>query len=695
MATQAQSRSTWIISPTWDIAYLIAAPLVIFPLASIAVRSYISPETLALWVVSFASIGHHLPGFMRAYGDRELFRRFRWRFILAPPLLIALACAAIWLGVSSLEVVVLFWATWHILMQTYGFMRIYDLKRGINDQLTARLDFAFCIAIFSCGILFSESRVYGIIEAVWRTGMPILGPEVLLGLRWITGIVTGCIAIAWIVVNLVRPINRSGNEATNNASGICWQKIALATTTAFFYWATGRLAENILVGVAMFEIYHAIQYYAIVWVYNRKLADRAGDDFGPLGFLFRKRWFFLLAYLAAIAAFGATRLATESTQTVPTQQLFLAMFTASAMLHFYYDGFIWKVSEKKTQANLNIDSTSSKPLLESDGLRHVSKWGLLLALLMALSALQWRSQSSDLDQRILAGLTAWTPNVPELRLRKSRAALQASDEATAIEEAKQALLLRPRSHQAHADLGSALHQRGDHLAAEISFQQAVALFPQHAQHRIDLARVLLALDRTKEAEAELNLAREISATNSPDLLLAEAELANKLGDPTRQRELLAQTLELNGDHPEANFQLGCLLASQGDHIAALPHYEVAASSAQANEFVDYQRGLSLFALGNYAAATVAFRQATEKQPDFVSAHSHLGLALLKQDDLAEAKAAFACVIELEPNNAEGHYNAGLVAYFQEDDDYARQCFQQAEKLGLPPTPEIKQALNLP
>ena len=41
-----------------------------------------------LAVAAFASIGHHLPGFLRAYGDRELFRRFRWRFLLAPPLML-------------------------------------------------------------------------------------------------------------------------------------------------------------------------------------------------------------------------------------------------------------------------------------------------------------------------------------------------------------------------------------------------------------------------------------------------------------------------------------------------------------------------------------------------------------------------------------------------------------------------------
>jgi hypothetical protein len=38
-------------------------------------------------------MGHHLPGMIRAYGDRALFERFKWRFILAPLFLLAVCVA--------------------------------------------------------------------------------------------------------------------------------------------------------------------------------------------------------------------------------------------------------------------------------------------------------------------------------------------------------------------------------------------------------------------------------------------------------------------------------------------------------------------------------------------------------------------------------------------------------------------------
>ena len=93
-------------------------------------------------------MGHHLPGMIRAYGDRALFQRFKWRFILAPIFLI-LVCAAfsIW-DLKGIVLVAFVWGVWHGMMQTYGFCRIYDAKTGSFAAFTRRLDFAVCAIWF-------------------------------------------------------------------------------------------------------------------------------------------------------------------------------------------------------------------------------------------------------------------------------------------------------------------------------------------------------------------------------------------------------------------------------------------------------------------------------------------------------------------------------------------------------------------
>jgi len=113
----------WIVSPGWDLAYVVLTPLAIVPILLIISRWWFTPEQVALAAISFASLGHHLPGFMRAYGDRELFSRFPWRFLIAPPLIFLIAILftppqflAQWLAIPwhhlhGLELILLVWGT--------------------------------------------------------------------------------------------------------------------------------------------------------------------------------------------------------------------------------------------------------------------------------------------------------------------------------------------------------------------------------------------------------------------------------------------------------------------------------------------------------------------------------------------------------------------------------------------------------
>jgi len=80
------AASGWIVSAFWDSVLFIGAPvtciLALFPL-----RRYWSSQEYSFLLLAFFTFGHHLPGFIRTYGDRELFARYRLRFLLAPPLI--------------------------------------------------------------------------------------------------------------------------------------------------------------------------------------------------------------------------------------------------------------------------------------------------------------------------------------------------------------------------------------------------------------------------------------------------------------------------------------------------------------------------------------------------------------------------------------------------------------------------------
>ena len=61
----------------------VGTPLLLIPAFALAQAKW-SPQDIYLFVAAFGAMGHHLPGMIRAYGDRALFERFRWRFIFAP-----------------------------------------------------------------------------------------------------------------------------------------------------------------------------------------------------------------------------------------------------------------------------------------------------------------------------------------------------------------------------------------------------------------------------------------------------------------------------------------------------------------------------------------------------------------------------------------------------------------------------------
>lgn len=108
----------------------------------------VSAETISRVVAAFFATGHHLPGMLRAYGDGELFEQFRWRFLLAPPPVLIAYFSLYTYHFDLYRLIILTWATWHGLMQVYGFARIYDAKVGSISSGTAYWDWLVCLLGF-------------------------------------------------------------------------------------------------------------------------------------------------------------------------------------------------------------------------------------------------------------------------------------------------------------------------------------------------------------------------------------------------------------------------------------------------------------------------------------------------------------------------------------------------------------------
>src|SRR5216684_996254 len=175
-------RNIWILDSWRDLILYVGTPLLIIPLFTLAQARW-SAQEIYLFVAAFGAMGHHLPGMIRAYGDRALFERFRGRFIIAPIFLLAVCVGFYFWDIKTNPVImiVFLWGVWHGMMQTYGFCRIYDAKTGSFAALTRRLDFASCAVWFATAVLLSPQRMADTLETYYASGGPFIPPELLRG----------------------------------------------------------------------------------------------------------------------------------------------------------------------------------------------------------------------------------------------------------------------------------------------------------------------------------------------------------------------------------------------------------------------------------------------------------------------------------------------------------------------------------
>src|SRR6058998_2453054 len=176
-ATAARPK-LWILSSWRDLVLYVGTPLLLIPAFALAQAKW-SPQDIYLFVAAFGAMGHHLPGMIRAYGDRALFQRFKWRFIFAPIFLVVVCTTSFLWDLKNIVLIAFIWGVWHGMMQTYGFGRIYDAKVGSFAALTRRLDFALCGIWFATAVLLSSQRMTDTLETYYAAGGPFIPPGFL------------------------------------------------------------------------------------------------------------------------------------------------------------------------------------------------------------------------------------------------------------------------------------------------------------------------------------------------------------------------------------------------------------------------------------------------------------------------------------------------------------------------------------
>lgn len=502
-----------------DLLLVVLSPLLIIPVM-LLVQTRVSPLEIAIYVAAFGALGHHLPGMLRVYGDPSLFARFRVRFIVGPIFLIAVCMYFVQYDLESLKLIVLLWGFWHGVMQIYGFLRIYDAKARSTAALTARLDFWMVMSWFGLGLILSGGHVSTLLTKFYVSGGSMIPVQVMRGAQVVVAVLTGLVTIAWLINMALRW--RAGTPPS-------LVKLTLLTSSIAFYWFAMVYTPDPLLGVALFEVFHDVQYLAIVWAFNGKLvAGEKGEAVGSFTrFLFRRTWPLAILYVGLVLAYGALGLLVPSLiQGGALPKAIGGVLIASALLHFYFDGFIWKVRQESTRAGLGLEGGQGE-LRGALGLPlwilHILKWGLFVVPLLHLGFAQVRHPPTlDHFRNVVACFpTANNHNELGIRLAKRQ---ETSAEAARHFEA--ALALDPRLGAAHLNL-AAFYSRTRPEEALRHFERAAELEPTNAALRANVGDQLSNMGRLPEAiEAyEASLAIAPSDAVAVRLKVAQARLA--------------------------------------------------------------------------------------------------------------------------------------------------------------------------
>ena len=614
-ATATPRSDLWIMSWWRDLLLFVGTPLLIVP-AILLAESRWSADSIYLFVASFGAVGHHLPGMMRAYGDRALFERFRVRFLVAPIFLAGVCLAFTLNDMNGIQLVIYLWGVWHGLMQTYGFLRIYDGKVRSVASITSRLDQAMCLVWFGAAVVVSDSRMWKVLNLFYDSGGGLIPDAWILGARAVAGWSLVAVTAAFLL-NLAFQWTRGRRPSP--------VKLLLMATSFGFWWYSNVAVESVLVGIALFEVFHDVQYLSIVWFFNRnRVRGMAAGRFTR--FMFRRSGALIGAYVGLVFAYGSLNLVAQGIDFEPVQRFLFGMLAASTLLHFYFDGFIWKVREKQTGENLGIEGGRVEPGAAGGvprWLGHGLKWVLFVLPVAAIG---------------LAGLAPMEPT-----FERSRAMVR----------------LFPEQADAHYNLGVLESAAGETRAALGSYREAIRLDPEHADAHFNAANAYLELGTLDEAIASFQRVRQLRPDATVHLNLGNALLA--AGRPEAAEAELRAAVRLDPDLAPALYNLGNVLAWQGRHEEARRQYDRAVAADPESAEARFNLATFQAARGQIDEAIAGYREAVRLDPGLAEAHFNLANALVRSGRPGEAMEEYRAVLAIRPDADAHRYLASLLA----------------------------------
>ncbi len=320
---------------------------------------------MALWI----TIPHYAATFLRTYGFSDEYRRWEKRVLVFPFAIFAVMYLGMGLWPIALIGLVQLWDHQHSLMQQYGFSRIYDLKAGTGAPSTRRFDFYLNWVLF-VNLLLTAPLWTGIWVDALQYWQVEISAEAVSAVHAVCWTLTGAYAVVYL-----------GHLVWSVAHGYRLNplKYLFLGGSYFLWYFLAWQIQGLLMYHIAHRLMHGLQYDVIVYSYVRRKVQRTGLQTGitaavarpgnlklfiamllGCGLLFN----FLIGQGFEDFTFGLFdfSLRYDSLREVlgiqgADSETRFEMFTVTlvytlAVTHYYFDAFIWKVRDAKTQQGL-------------------------------------------------------------------------------------------------------------------------------------------------------------------------------------------------------------------------------------------------------------------------------------------------------------------------------------------------------
>jgi hypothetical protein len=345
-ASAPTPTSGWLRDPFWDTTLVAFSwvPVWLWAAYWLGLSSGEAPIAsrpefrTALSAVLALTFLHRQYVFLLIYGDRRNFALRPRAFVAVPCFLLVLVGGAVALRSTvplAFQAVLVaggIWNIWHTLMQRYGLLRIYGARAGggLASGGQARLDLALLwasAALVAAALvlvwpvtLLDHPATRRVLElSAWLREGPLGRPLAAgIGLCWAS------IAALW-----ARQTWRSGV-----APGAHLPRVVLLAST--FALLAVFLIHGPIVGYLAFGAAHALEYVAFVHhVGERKYAT---PQAAPVARLFRSP-----ALAGGLLVLLPSLYLVLRGEGLTAVAVYLTYDSASALAHFLFDGWIWKV----------------------------------------------------------------------------------------------------------------------------------------------------------------------------------------------------------------------------------------------------------------------------------------------------------------------------------------------------------------